>query len=334
MKNNNNKKINNNANFLKSIEIFSLLSEKEINKFIKMFNVKKVDKGDILFNQGDPGNELYIVKYGKISSLINTVDNNKHEVAAFSDGDFFGEMSIFDKAPRSATCLAKEKSLLLSLHENDFYKIILSFPKIAIKIMHKMLNITKQRLLNTNVFLSDIVQWGEGARKRSITDDLSGVYNRRFLDNSLPDLFENAKRNGESINLLMIDLDKLRDINNVHGAETGDQVIVEVVTVFKKFFRQDDVIARYGGDEFIIILPNLSINEVKKRASLISKETDKLKIISNTTNKTVKITISIGIGNFPKHATSLEKLKEVTDKALYNAKGSGKNKIVCAIIDK
>ena len=334
MSNNKTKIAIDNVNFLKNIDIFSSLEIEEINNFISMFKIKEVEKDEILFKQGDQGNELFIVKYGKISSLIDTVDNKKHEVATFSDGDFFGEMSIFDQSPRSATCLAKEKSLLLSLHKNNFYNIIISFPATAIKIMHKMLNITKKRLVNTNVFISDIVKWGEGARKRSITDDLSGVYNRRFLDDTLPEVFENIKRKNESLSLIMIDLDELRDINKVHGQETGDKVIVEVVSVFKKYFRKDDIIARYGGDEFVIVLTNSTINKVKNRVMLISKEIENLKIKSISDNKIVKITISTGIGNYPKHANDLEILKEITDKALYKAKASGKNKIVCASIKK
>ena len=319
-----------NVNFLKNIDIFSTLETDEINNFISMFKIKEVEKDEILFCQGDQGNELFIVKYGKISSLIDTVNNKKHEVATFSDGDFFGEMSIFDQCPRSATCLAKEKTLLLSLHKNNFYNIIISFPETAIKIMHKMINITKKRLTNTNVFLSDMVKWGESARKRSITDDLSGAYNRRFLDDTLPEVFESTKRKGESLNLIMIDLDELRNINSIHGQGTGDQVIVEVVSIFKKFFRKDDIIARYGGDEFIIVITNSSITKVKKRVMYILKEIDNLKIKSKLNNKLVKITISVGIGNSPKHTDDLEQLKELADKALYLAKTSGKNKIVCA----
>ena len=196
--------------------------------------------------------------------------------------------------------------------------------------MHKMLNITKKRLINTNVFLSDMVKWGEGARKRSITDDLSGVYNRRFLEDTLPEVFENTKRKGESLNLIMMDLDELREINNIHGQETGDQVIIEVVSVFKKYFRKDDIIARYGGDEFVIVITNLSLNKVKQRTMIVAKEISNLKIINKSNNEMVKVTISIGLGNYPKHTNDLEKLKKITDKALYKAKASGKNKIVCA----
>ena len=111
--------------------------------------------------------------------------------------------------------------------------------------------------------------------------------------------------------------------------ETGDQVIVKVVSVFKKYFRKDDIIARYGGDEFIIVITNSSISKVKKRVMFISKEIDNLEIKSKSNNKLVKITISAGIGNFPKHTNDLEQLKEITDKALYQAKTSGKNKIIC-----
>ena len=111
---------NNIDEFLLKIDIFSTLNKEEINLIIDSFHIIDIGKDEAIFKQGDEGNELFIVKAGEIAISIDLPDGNKHEITSFSSGDFFGEMSIFEDAPRSATCYTKEKSCLLSLYREDF----------------------------------------------------------------------------------------------------------------------------------------------------------------------------------------------------------------------
>ncbi len=319
-----------NIEFLQNVDLFSLLSDEEIGRIIKSLHSVEKDADEILFKEGDEGNELFIVMTGKVASYVVLPKGTKREIAEFKPGDFFGEMSIFENTHRSATCYTKEKSSLLSLGERDLFELILYEPEIAIKIMYRMLNITAERLLDRSEFLSDMVQWGEEARKRAITDELTGIYNRRFLDDSLMDYFEKAKNNGKPLSLIMLDIDNFKDYSEIFNQKQINQIILEVASVFKKQLRENDIAARYGGDEFTVIMPDTDLKSAFKIAEKIRIAVSELQL-SNTLKKDIRqITISLGISSYPENADDLDTLKVKADKALYKAKLEGRDKVVLA----
>jgi diguanylate cyclase (GGDEF)-like protein len=320
----------NTADFLQKVDVFSLLGPEEIKKVIDSFHLIEVEEEKTLFKEGDEGNELYIVKSGKVAVSIRHSDGVEREIVELKKGDFFGEMSIFENAPRSATCYAKEKSVLLKMKEEDFFKLIKHFPLVAIKIMYRMLNITTKRLRDSSGFLSNMVTWGERARKRSITDELTGVYNRRFLDDALVDYFEAARNTGRPLTVVMVDLDYFRNINELYGDKTGDRTILSAVDVFKKVLRKDDIAARYGGDEFTFILPDTGPDKGFELAEKIRLKVSKLTILEKKEGPIRNVTTSQGLASFPKNAEELITLMEKADKALYRAKNEGRNRVTCA----
>jgi len=315
--------------FLKSVDIFSLLSEGEIDEIRAHLEDINVEAGSVLFRQGDEGNELYIVRLGSVATSIGLPDGKSREIAVFKSGDFFGEMSIFENAPRSATCTAREKSELLVLHQRSIFRIIENHPTAAQKIMYRMLNITTQRLRNTGDFLFDMVQWGDKARKRAITDEMTGVYNRRFLDDSLNQYVDEARKNGEPLVLVMVDLDYFRQINELYGHETGDSVIRDVVGVFKNHLKNPNIIARYGGDEFTFLIPGFGPKDALGICDSIRTDVEKLETLSRFDGAIKKVTTSQGLACFPESAGDVDSLKKKADSALYRAKEEGRNRVVC-----
>jgi len=315
--------------FLSQIDIFSLLSPEEIDRIIGLFKSHETDEGQILFKEGDEGNELFIVMSGVMASSIRLMDGSQREIAAFHAGNFFGEMSIFEKAPRSATCYCKKKSVLMSLHERDFYRMIELHPEIATKIMYRMLNITTQRLRDTGEFLSDMVHWGEAARKRAITDELTGAYNRRFLDDALESRFEVSRSRAEPFTMVMVDLDYFRNINDSYGNEAGDRTIIEVVRVINRHLGEQDVLARFGGDEFTILMPGTDCAAACVVSEKIRAEIESLDIFKAYGGPISRLTLSFGIASYPEHARTVQEIKELADQALYRAKDGGRNRVVC-----
>lgn len=319
-----------NVNFLKRVDIFSLLCDEEINQVLSRLHYIYIDKEQVLFNEGDEGNELFIVQSGKVASYVQLPYGNKREIAEFISGDFFGEMSIFENALRSATCYTKEKSVLLSLRERDFFELILYHPDIAIKLMYRMLNITTKRLLEKSEFLSDMVQWGEEASRRAITDEVTGIYNRRFLDNALLETYDKANNRNRSFSILMVDIDDFKVINEFYDQKSVNDVLIEIVLIFKKYLRKKDIFARYGGDEFTVIMPDTDQNEAKIIAEDICKAVAGLNLKDLLDDKITQITISQGIASFPENAHDLKSLCSLADRSLYRAKQAGKNRVICA----
>ena len=178
---------------LNTVEIFSDLRRDEIDILVERMKDFDCDQDAVIFGEGAEGNELYIILSGSVVISVKLPDGNDLRIAEVREGNFFGEMAIIERAPRSATCKAAESCHLLSLHADDFYGLIHDHPNTAMKILYRMMNIVSRRLMNTGSLLSEMVRWGEGARKRAITDEFTGLFNRRFLDEALTTQVSRAK---------------------------------------------------------------------------------------------------------------------------------------------
>lgn len=313
---------------LKSVDILSVLDNEELNQLYSLMKNVKSGKDTVLFNQGDTGNEMFIILSGSISISVKTTDGGMVEVAVLGEGQFLGEMSIFDNAPRSATCIVKDDTELLSFGKDDFFGLMNNYPETAIKILYRMLNTTIERLNSTGSFLSDMVKWGEKARRRAVTDEFTGLYNRRFLDDSLEDIFAKSSLASEPMSLVMADLDNFGKLNKEYGEAAGDSIILSASEVFKSVFRENDILARYGGDEFTFILPQTPPETALKLCEAAALNLRKIDTLRNKPGTVKKITSSIGIASFPDHADSPGRLMEMADKAVYTAKEWGKDKAI------
>lgn len=322
--------MNEDISFLREVAIFSQLTDEELGSLLGLLRAVDAGEGQRLFREGDEGDELYIVKSGCVASRIRLQSGSEREIARFLPGDFFGEMCIFERAPRSATCSAVSDSELYSLHESDFYGMMNVRPRTAIKIMHRMLNITTQRLQNTSEFLSDMVHWGEEASRRVVTDELTGAYNRRFLDDALPRHFESARSTGNPLSIIMLDLDYFRQINEHYGQEMGDKVILSVVSVLRECMRQKDIIARYGGDEFTLLLPETDMESAWRIGERVRQGVESLPLLADLNGPVRAVTTSQGLASYPECASDLDALRDMADKALYRAKEEGRNRVVRA----
>ena len=172
----------------------------------------------------------------------------------------------------------------------------------------------------------------ESLRQASIRDVLTGLYNRRFFDESsqrelLRALRQQTKGDYAGLALMMIDIDHFKRFNDQHGHDVGDQVLREVAQVLQSQTRGSDVAARYGGEEFTIMLPDITDKLALERAERVRMNVEKL--ILHAAGKDVgNITISIGLAQFPTHGTTIEALLLAADKALYEAKRAGRNRVL------
>lgn len=318
------------VNFLKTVSIFSTLFLNEIHLIAKHVHPKTVQAHEVVCSQGEAGDDLFIIESGKAAISIRIQDGTQKEIAHCSAGDFFGEMAIFEDVPRSATCVASEDSSILILNKHDFFDLMKSAPLTAIKIMKNMLNITTDRVNATGSFLAEMVRWGNEAGKRAITDQLTGVFNRRYLETALEEKLNTAKLENKPVVLIMADLDYFREVNEGYSHEIGDRYIVEVARTFQACLRETDIIARYGGDEFTILLPNTTLEEGRQLAESILLAVRELDFLSEIPGPEIKLSTSLGLAVFPQSSSAPQKLRELADQALYRAKEAGRNRVECA----
>jgi diguanylate cyclase (GGDEF)-like protein len=164
------------------------------------------------------------------------------------------------------------------------------------------------------------------AQALSVTDDLTQLYNSRFLGQVLRRETKRTARTRRPVALLFIDLDGFKDVNDTHGHLLGSRALVEVAAVLRRAARETDIIARYGGDEFAIVLPETDLAGARLVAERVRDRIAAHRFLHGE-GLAVRLTASIGIAVLPDHATTAEGLLQAADRAMYWVKSRGKDGI-------
>lgn len=167
----------------------------------------------------------------------------------------------------------------------------------------------------------------------SFTDPLTGIYNRRFMEQHLVEEVSKARRYEFDLAVLLLDLDYFKRINDEHGHQAGDQLLIEIGNLIGEQLRDSDILSRYGGEEFLVIAPNTgppaaSLLAERLRGHIQSHRF--LQEFKGTQEIEIRVTVSIGVANFGGALTSEEALIRAADKNLYRAKEEGRNRVMDA----
>lgn len=156
----------------------------------------------------------------------------------------------------------------------------------------------------------------------SSIDKLTGVITRKALDDALDENLEQASKLNNTLSIIMFDLDHFKNVNDKFGHQTGDEVLKKVCAIVKGSIRKDDICGRYGGEEFIVILPSTDLSRAAEIGEMLRSSIEKAKVLGDKT----PVTISMGIAAYPEHAEWKQELIERVDQALYIAKENGRNR--------
>jgi len=177
----------------------------------------------------------------------------------------------------------------------------------------------KKKITN---LLNEIQESVSSFYEEAIKDEKTGVYNHKFFQTILEMEIEKAKRGKQKLSLMMMDIDDFKKTNEIYGHFKADELLFQLGSLMKKYIRKSDILAKFGGEEFLLLLPETEINKAEKLASRLIKEINSDKVL-----KKHNVTISIGVTFFKKEDTE-KKFKERANKALKKAKKEGKNRYV------
>jgi diguanylate cyclase (GGDEF)-like protein/PAS domain S-box-containing protein len=169
----------------------------------------------------------------------------------------------------------------------------------------------------------------EALRTQSIRDSLTGLYNRRYLTEMLDRETRRAVRSEQSLGLLMMDLDHFKKFNDTYGHDAGDTVLRETATFLGKSVRAEDIVCRFGGEEFVVILPAADLKATQARGERIRSKLREQAVLHQGQSLGM-ITVSVGVAALPQHGTSPKDLLEAADAALYRAKREGRDRVAVA----
>jgi diguanylate cyclase (GGDEF)-like protein len=237
--------------------------------------------------------------------------------------------------PVTVSLAIAQFAVLLTLPEiytftvNDSWASLLAFYLFS-SVTSIITNVLRQK--DMDQINSQIVRISESEARlyeQAIHDPLSGLYNRRYMEETLGRETHRAMRNQSSMGIILIDLDYFKDINDTYGHSAGDLLLQELGACLKTSIRKSDIACRFGGDEFVLILPDSPLEDTLQRAEDIRQLVMRITLEQNGT-LIRGLTASLGVSIYPQHGSSGDELLKNADDALYSAKSSGRNQVVLA----
>lgn len=270
------------------------------------------ETGEVLLSPLKPNHYLYLLLDGELAVHLDSLDSQP--VRIIGPGDCVGEISFIDSQPPSAWVVSLESSLMLRLHSRSM-RLLTHSPQ----LMQNLIRMFCQR-----VRLSDrlIVNSEQNAN----LDTLTGAFNRRRLEHIYTRESTRCAFNNRPLSLLMLDVDHFKGYNDLHGHLAGDHALRLVVDRLGKMLRPTDSLVRYGGEEFVILLPDMPLSRARKVGERLRLRLAQLESFPSPIGRLRGVTISIGVAAMQPQDT-LEALIDRADHALYQAKQGGRNRV-------
>jgi diguanylate cyclase (GGDEF)-like protein len=282
--------------------------------------VRELRKGEILIRAGSSNKYLYLLVCGRLR--IHLVYDDE-PVAILDAGEAVGEISLIDGHPTTAYVIADTDSRLLQLDAHVLWSLVQGFHAAAFNL----LLLLAQRLRRGNSVITKTRELQKEWERYATIDCLTGLYNRRWLDSMVPKLVQRCRFANKPFSVIAIDIDRFKDYNDSYGHQAGDRAIYVVATALAANMRPGDMVARYGGDEFLALLPEadsaIAADVARRLHACISPPG---KTSEPPAEPIPAVTLSLGLAEMQPSDTA-ESLVKSADKALYRAKQGGRNRI-------
>ncbi len=287
-----------------------------IEWLIDTCQIKDLQAGERLLEPGQKNDILYLVYTGRL--MVELQVDGMPAIDYIEPSDCVGEMSVLDGSTTSASITAETDCRLFGIKDVHLWSLI----NRSHVISRNMLKMLCTRVRREHVVITRNFQLQQTFEKQSKVDSLTGLYNRRWLDDSL----QRWTGRDKSLSLMMLDIDHFKQYNDTQGHLAGDSVIHTVAHTIADQLRPTDLAARYGGEEFVALLPDANKEVAKTVAERVCHAIRNKAISFKGGAPLPSVTISIGIAEF-KSGQSKEALLAAADAALYRAKNAGRDRV-------
>lgn len=244
---------------LREIRLFKSVDLESIKGIIDACTVRFLEPGEVLINRGETNRTVYFLLDGRVSIHLDSIESKP--TAILGPGESVAEMSVIDRQPTSAYVVAAEPTRLLAMDEEILWSLINSSHAAACNII----GILTSRLRHADAVIAEIGDAGD-LRGYGTIDALTGLHNRFWLYQVIERQVHRCTTDGRPMCLIMIDIDDFRAFNEHQGHTHGDHVLSSVANAIGDNLRPAEIMARSGGDEFVVVLPKVEL-EMAQRIS-------------------------------------------------------------------
>ncbi|MDP2341438.1 MAG: diguanylate cyclase [Deltaproteobacteria bacterium] len=283
--------------------------------------------GELLITQGEATGAMYFVVVGELG--VSLGDPTAEPIALIGQGETVGELSVLDGSVASAHVVARTPCELLALAEEGFWALTHHSHAFSINLLVKL----AERLRANNATVSNNIAKRRLYERAAMFDGLTGIHNRRWLDDTLHRLVERHERaprgadGSGALSLALIDIDHFKSFNDGHGHDAGDAVLSIVAATMAANLRPTDLVARFGGEEFVILFPDTDLAAAGAAANRVRTAVAD-KVLAMPDGKPLpSVTISVGVAELQPGEQPPALLK-AADRAMYQAKHGGRNRVI------
>ncbi|MCP5149676.1 MAG: diguanylate cyclase [Ectothiorhodospiraceae bacterium] len=305
---------------LAKLDLFESVELRTVASLLRGSPVRSLAAGDLLISAGEPNRFLYLVLSGRLSVRLRSPQ--AAPITWIGPGETVGELSLIDRAPASAYVVVEQAARVVCVDEDLTWMLVDTSHAVA----SNLLRLLARRLRLGNEMLSDERDRLAEYRFHATVDGLTGLFNRYWLDRMLPRQIERSRATGESLALVMVDVDHFKRINDDFGHPAGDRVLRQVADILRDNLRPADMAARYGGEEFALLLPGCGLRDALALAERLRRAVESMPWPESAGPAPGTVTISAGVGTMDDVA-SAEQLVARSDDALYRAKRAGRNRV-------
>ncbi len=305
---------------LAGLDLFHGVHPEDVQNLLMACDRCDLETGEMLLSPGKRNENVYVVLSGELNVHVGSPDSPV--LATMEVGACAGEMSIIEDRDPSAYVVAAEPSHLLVIHKDILWNMV----DASHEFSKNLLVVLSERVRSHNHFIAASIGDWRKFEKHATTDALTGLGNRHSMEESFPREVKRCIKDEIPVSLIMVDVDRFKSFNDKFGHVAGDRALSAVAHILGKQFRPRDLLVRYGGDEFAVLLPGVSLKEatiIAERVRVaVSGDTES----SNDSLIQIPIKISMGVAELDAHGT-FESLLKASDAALYRAKNSGRNSV-------
>lgn len=303
-----------------------LLAGVDVESVLYLFEscrLRVLAPGEILIAPGPSEPFAYLIVDGTLDVVLDPLDSLP--LATLHAGESVGELALIDGRPRSAAVVAKQPARVLEVSAETFWALIRTSHQAALNLLAMM----AERLRGNNGALSESLRLQKEFQRHAALDALTGLNNRRWLDEMVPRQLRRSRFQKQPLSLVMLDVDHFKRFNDEHGHQAGDFVLFAVAQVLRSRLRPTDLVGRYGGEEFTILLPGTDRAGALVAAERVRRALAETELELPDGRKLPQVTVSLGVAEATADIETPE-LFERADRALYRAKAAGRNRVELA----